>query len=380
MVDHGFGAFLVGLDREPKTVPAFERSVAERGCDHLERQFQPIRFLGIDGEIQIVGLGAAREIDQPRHQFRHHAPMAYRLETRMQRGEFDGDAGPIGQRAIVGGAADRFDRAAVGIEIALRVGGGARAFAEHVEGIARRAGRMRPRQCSFDGLAEHEMAAHQPHRLPCGGAHRRNAQPFCQSPDRSLRGFAGLNHACRHAQRPGRRIDQEGAGFGLVAHEVALAELVLDELVGGAAIRYPQQGFREHHQRQALLGGERKLAKHVLDAAEPVVTCANGADQPRRGAIDPRVLLRTQAGDPEQPGRNETIVGRVGRLERRKRCGIGRHGRLLNGLSAIGCKTGSAFAVAPGFPRASIMQPVLASLNRCDSFRSDFFGLQRGDG
>ena len=69
-------------------------------------------------------------------------------------------------------------------------------------------------------------------------------------------------------------------------HEVALAELVLDELVGGAGIRHPQQGFRQHHQREALLGGKRKLAQHVLDAAEPVVGGADGLDQARRGAVD----------------------------------------------------------------------------------------------
>ena len=100
--------------------------------------------------------------------------------------------------------------------------------------------------------------------------------------------------------------------------EVALAELVLDELVGGAGIRHAQQGFRQHHQRQALLGGKRELAKHVLDAAEPVVAGANGVDQARRGAVDPRVLLRAQAGGFEQPGRHATIVRRVGRRERRK--------------------------------------------------------------
>ena len=101
--------------------------------------------------------------------------------------------------------------------------------------------------------------------------------------------------------------------------KIALAELVLDELVGGAGIRHPQQGFREHHQRQALLGGERELAQHVLDAAEPVVIGPDGADQPRRHAIDPRVRFPAQGGGFEKPPRHETVVRRVGRPERRKR-------------------------------------------------------------
>src|SRR5216683_879928 len=51
----------------------------------------------------------------------------------------------------------------------------------------------------------------------------------------------------------------------------ALAESVLDELIGGAGVRHPQQRLRQHHQRQALLGRERELAQHVLDAAKPIV-------------------------------------------------------------------------------------------------------------
>ncbi len=98
-------------------------------------------------------------------------------------------------------------------------------------------------------------------------------------------------------------------------HEIALAELVLDELVGGAGIRHPQQGFRQHHQRQPLLGGERELAKHVLDAAEPVVLCPDRSDQARRHAVDPRLLRRAQSRALEQPGGDDAVVRRVGRLE-----------------------------------------------------------------
>ncbi len=139
------------------------------------------------------------------------------------------------------------------------------------------------------------MAAHQPHRLPGRGAHGGNAEPFGQPPDRSIRSFAGLDHPRRHAERPGRRIDQEGAGFGLVMHEIALAELVLDELVGGAGIGHAQQRLREHHQRQPLFGREREFAKHVLDAAEPVVLGAYRLDQAGSRAVDPRVLFPAEA-------------------------------------------------------------------------------------
>ena len=54
VVDHVGGALLIGLDRKAKAVPAGQRWIAE-GCRyHVERQFQPVRFLGIDGEIQVM--------------------------------------------------------------------------------------------------------------------------------------------------------------------------------------------------------------------------------------------------------------------------------------------------------------------------------------
>ena len=73
IVDHLGGALLIGLDREPKTVPAGERRLGERGGDHVERQLQPVGFLGVDGEIQVEGLGLPRQLDQARHQLAHHA-------------------------------------------------------------------------------------------------------------------------------------------------------------------------------------------------------------------------------------------------------------------------------------------------------------------
>ncbi len=98
-------------------------------------------------------------------------------------------------------------------------------------------------------------------------------------------------------------------------HEVTLTELVLNEAVGGAAVRYAQQGFRQDHQRQALLAGERELAQQVLDAAETIVAGANGIDQTCRRAVDPGVLFRGQASALKQLRCEPAVVSRVGRHE-----------------------------------------------------------------
>ena len=103
-----------------------------------------------------------------------------------------------------------------------------------------------------------------------------------------------------------------------VMDEVALAELVLDELVGGAGVRHPQQRFRQHHQRQPFLGRQRELAQHVLDAAERIVIGPDRLDQPGRRAIDALFLRRIQPYGPEQADGHGTIVGRVGRAEGRR--------------------------------------------------------------
>ena len=86
IVDHSVGALLIGLDREPKSIPAGERCFAERCGDHVERKLKPVSFFGIDGEIQVESLGAPRQLVQARHQLRHHAGAAHCLEPRMQRG------------------------------------------------------------------------------------------------------------------------------------------------------------------------------------------------------------------------------------------------------------------------------------------------------
>jgi hypothetical protein len=108
-------------------------------------------------------------------------------------------------------------------------------------------------------------------------------------------------------------------------HEVALAESVLDESIGGAGIRHTQQRFRQHHQREAFLGGKREFAKHVLDAAKPVVIGSDSVDQARGRAVDARVLRRVHGGHCEQPGRDRAIVRGVGRREQGNGGEVGLH-------------------------------------------------------
>jgi len=59
----------------PPRSPRVRRRTIEAGVADAV-QSQPIRFLRIDREVQVEGLGAPRQIEQPRHQFAHPPPMA----------------------------------------------------------------------------------------------------------------------------------------------------------------------------------------------------------------------------------------------------------------------------------------------------------------
>ena len=128
---------MIGLHREPEAVPAVQRGVGEHGCDHLEREFEPVSLLGIHGEIEVEIARLARKLERPRHQFGQDTMARHRLELRMQGRELDRNAGTV--RDIDGARGDGIDGMGIGGEIALRVGCRARALTQHVEGIAQRA-------------------------------------------------------------------------------------------------------------------------------------------------------------------------------------------------------------------------------------------------
>ena len=180
--------------------------------------------------------------------------------------------------------------------------------------------RPAPRQRLANGLAEHEMRAHEPHRLPRGGAHRRAAEPAHQAMENALRRLVGGDDPRRNAERPGRGRHQQGRRMHRVVGEVAGRQLVLDEVVRGRVVGHPQQRLGEDHQGEPLLGRERELVEEILDAADPADPAGLGADRrdQRAGAgIDASLGLRPRRGGAEKP-RGEILIGRrIGRAERR---------------------------------------------------------------
>ena len=161
------------------------------------------------------------------------------------------------------------------------------------------------------------MRAEQPHGLAGGGAHRRQAEPLDQRLDDALRRLARMDDARGDAQRPGRSRHQNAVERGVVMRPVAGLELVLDQPVGGVGIGHPQQRLGQHHQRQALLGGERIGVQEILDAAEPAGAGTDRLDQPRGAGVDARLGPRTGRRRANKIGGNRLIRRRIGRAEGR---------------------------------------------------------------
>ena len=131
--DHRQGALLVGLHREAESFPPAQRRIAQHGADHVQRKFEAVRLLGVDRELKLVRLGEPRQIDQPRHQLLEHALARNRFIARVQRRKLYGNTRARGRRRIAVAGADGGYRAGIAVKIFGRIGGVARALAQHIE-------------------------------------------------------------------------------------------------------------------------------------------------------------------------------------------------------------------------------------------------------
>ena len=200
----------------------------------------------------------------------------------------------------------------VGGEIALGVGSRARALSQHVEGIAHRALRPGALERVLDRLSEHEVRGEEPHRLARGCPHCRKAETLEETLQNRVRGLPGVDDASGDAQGPGRGCDQKRVRFDAVGRPIAGRELVLDQPVGGGGIRHAQEGLRQHHESQPLLGGQRIGMEEILDSAEPACVAADPFNEAGRICVNSPFGIGPGAGLFQQPGRDRLVGRRVG--------------------------------------------------------------------
>ena len=145
------------------------------------------------------------------------------------------------------------------LEVAQRVGLGARGLAEHVVGIeiAFRGHRAAALDRLGDGAAEHELLAHLAHRRGDRGADHRLAEPAHHRAQRAFdAALAFVEHAAGQHQRPGRGVDEDRGRAARMRRPVLRRDLVADQLVHRLGVGHAQQRLGEAHQRHAFLGRE----------------------------------------------------------------------------------------------------------------------------
>ena len=309
-VKHRPGAAPVSLHHHAKAVPARQRRVRQRGLDHRQRQRQAVSLFGIDVEAQPRRPRQRRQRLDARHQFGQH-PFALRhLIARVQRREFDRNAGVFANVGAGAGCGDGGDRAGIGQVIAPRVAFGPCRLAQHVIAVAIALGfqHFRPVHGGGDGFAQHELPPHFLHRAGDGTPDHRLAQPFqrgLQMADHAR--FAVIQHLAGQHQGPGRGIDQTGGRAAKVATPVRRGNLVLNQRIHGFGVGHPQQRFGKAHQRNALIGRQAIFGKENLHQPRPGRS-ADGTHQIRPARRDAGAGRGVKGGFGDQAGQNLPLI------------------------------------------------------------------------
>ena len=305
-VDHERRALLVGLHGQAEAVPAVQRRVGEDLAEHVEREFEPVRFLGIDGHADALGLGHLRELEHARGQLGMHAGTIGHVVARMDRRQLDRDRRRVEDVLPRPALAERKNRVAVGLHVALGVVRGQGGFAEHVVGVA--VGRVlllrRAVLRLLDRAPHDELVTHDAHGLAHGQADHRLAgasdQPAQRADEIAARFLGQLDQAAGQHQAPGRGIDEQRFAGADVLLPVGFAELVADQLVGGFRVGHAQQRLGDAHQQHAFLAREVVFAHERFDRRLVVGFRAHARDQLRGPGQHRFALRRRHAGLVEQ--------------------------------------------------------------------------------
>ena len=264
---------LVRLNHEADAVPACERRLVAEALQQVERDFEPIGFFGVDVQTDVVAAREQCQRAQAWIELVHDARMLGAAVARMQRRQLDRDARPAIDADAGRSHADRVDRLLVRRHVAQRVGIGERRLAEHVVRIAE-AARLQLAgvgQRLADGFAGDKLLAHQAHRHVHALAHHRFSAARQHPSERTAEPrFVVRRHqfAGQH-QAPGGGIDEQRRALAQVRLPVAGADLVADERIARAFVRYAQKRFGQAHQRHAFLRRQGKLLQQVLHDAGP---------------------------------------------------------------------------------------------------------------
>ena len=298
LVDHQGRALPIGLHDHPEPVPFRQCWIGQHGADDVQRQGQPVGLFRVDVEPHAGGFRQERQRTHARHQFFHHPRLLRHLVARMQRREFDRNAGVFRDRAMHAMIGNGGYRAGIGQVVVFGVGFGAGRFAQHVIAIGKPFGlhAVGAFHRLLNRFAQHELPPHFAHCAADSGADHRFAQPFDGGPQvpRDPRLFIIQHTACQH-QRPSRGIHQRGRGMPQMFAPIGWRDLVLDQIIHRVGVGHAQQSFGQTHQRDAFVG--RKAVFGEEDLHQPRIGAgADLGDKRRRAVADPGAVGVGQGG------------------------------------------------------------------------------------
>ena len=262
-IDHLRAAFLVRLHHKADAVPALERRCHAQRFQQVQRQLQPIGFLGIDIHADVVVAGQFGQMQQARQQFGHHALVLGPAVARVQRRQLDGNARPLKNATPGRGRANGVDRLLVRLQVAQGIGFGGGGFAQHVVAVAKalflEGAAVGQRLGNI--LAGHELLAHQLHGTMHALANDRFAALADDAAQGRSQGFfaGGGGQLAGNHQAPGRRVHEQRRRTAHMRTPVAVADLVADQGITRGLVGNAQQRFGQAHQRDAFLAGQREL-------------------------------------------------------------------------------------------------------------------------
>ena len=328
-VDDEGAALAIALHHEAQAVPAGKLRIGRQAFQQVERQFQPVGFLGIDVEADVVALGQQRQLLHGRQQFAHHAVRLRADIARVQRRQFDRNARPRIDAPPGRRLADGVDRSLIIGIIAPGVGGRGRRLAQHVIAVGKALGFHLPRalQRFLDGFAGHELLAHHAHRQVDAAPDHRLARARDQPRQRRAQPAIvdAADQLARHHQAPGGGIDEQRLLAAQMRSPVAVGDLVADQRIARGRIGNAQQRLGQAHQRHPFLAGQRIFLHQPLDAAAFAIGAQRG-HQRARGAGDGGARRGGQSRRGDQGRKRLRLVAAIGggdRLTQRRRLANG---------------------------------------------------------
>ena len=299
-VDDERGAFLVCLHDESEPVPAGELGVGERRIEQVERELEPVGFLGVDVQTDVVALGEPAQLQQAWQQLGEHAVGLGPVIARMQGAQFHRDAVAIDHAAPGVAPADGVDGVLVIGQITRGVFGRHCRFAQHVEGVTEPFLLERPHAIErfLDRAAGDEGFTQQAHGHVQPLAHQRLAAAREQAREGGgKRLFLGKgNELAGDDQAPGGGIDEDRAAAAQMLAPLAAREFVADEGIARGGVRDTQQRLGQAHERHAFAAREAEFGHQRGHPALLALTLAQGLGEFGSQTFDARQEIRRPSG------------------------------------------------------------------------------------